>query len=355
MSTCKSIKELRRLQRQLEQKHRASVAANRVKKNLINVFSDTHILTNLTFLDTQQPLEPMLCQPITLQQLQQLNWSEDNYVYEEKYDGERLVVVINDNNNVAYYTRNLKPRTCLYFKFCLRAPVKRAILDGELVYINPDTGNLVPFCDLGHKNMLRAEFRVFDVQYVDGAPVYTQPLISRRETLERILDTNDQVSLIEQHTVQSYEQLLEAFNQILQRNGEGLIIKSKDSIYMPGKRKWMKMKTLHIHEMREEFDLYIDSVTNDRTGQLGILDCGYYNDENKYVHVCHVSSGIDRMKRGQLTSIFNNPKHERLAATIVADKITNKGSLRHPWLKCLRPDLEELKIDSRILAIKEKQ
>lgn len=287
----------------------------------------------------------------------------EEYVYEEKFDGERLLAVVPLNTttevHALFYSRALKRQATSTFPHEIRLkPEQRhdCMLDGELVYIDPKTGQTIPVCDTGRRACLRVEYRVFDILYVDGRPVYYKPLEERKRLLSEALVETEHVRLVGSRPVTSLDQLWNAFDEVVdERGGEGLMLKRKNEVYRPGERGWLKMKPLHIEGRREEFDLMLHRLLPDKNGVANVLECGYYDEHGTFRLVCRLSSGIDSTARHQLrmltdetTGLFKGP----IVATVLADKITEqRRSLRHPVFHRLRLDLDDVsfRVDPRLL------
>ena len=74
---------------------------------------------------------------------------------------------------------------------------KRAVLEGEVVAINPNTGEYLPFQELMHRRRkhgieeMMKQYPVavnfFDALNVDGKDITGQPYLKRRAQLERVV------------------------------------------------------------------------------------------------------------------------------------------------------------------------
>lgn len=287
-------------------------------------------------------LKPMLAKPI--HDFEELRL-DGEYLYEEKFDGERMLCFVRNCDDVGEaecYSRTLKPIR-FPFKIPLNPNYGNCIFDGELVFLDSETEEVVPICDTGNRGALVKQFRVFDVQMINGEYVTDRPLIERKQLLSAALSSSQHVRVVEHNgPVCTPEEIFDAFNRTVARNGEGLIVKRSDEQYAPGNRDWIKIKELHLVGRKLEFDLYVDRIVRDKNGILSVLECGYYDEKREFRKVCSVSSGLDSKNRTSIRRMSHeNGKFQpyQLVVTIVADKITKRGSLRHPIFTRIRNDL----------------
>lgn len=307
------------------------------------------LASSLLTLTVTTPCRPMLARPVR-------SFDEDRLrralsagaVYEEKYDGERLLCSVGADT-VTFYTRTLNETTFPH-AVTLNAGYVDCVLDGERVYVDPDTGVAVPLCDTGPRDRLSQRYRVFDVQYVNGRHTFATPLRERKLALAACLRETRHVSVVLYSTAATTDELRSAFRDTVAAGGEGLVVKSLDSVYTPGGRAhWLKLKPLHLHEYREEYDLFAHRAIKDKNGlSYGALECGYYAPQ--YVHVCKVGSGVSAAVSNRvsllvdpLTGLFRR----RTVVCLAADKITTGGrdrSLRHPALLCFKFDRDTVDV-----------
>lgn len=274
-------------------------------------------------------------------------------IYEEKYDGERLLCVVDHNTSATFYTRTLKP-TAFPHEVALKPGYTDCVLDGERVYVDAVTDKLVPISDTGVRSTLRQCYRVFDVQYVNGQHMFATPLHERKRLLSACVQESRNVVLTPYTVCSSLDSLREAFQQAIENNVEGLIVKPLNTVYMPGGRDdWLKVKKLHLHEYKEEYDLYAHRALKDKNGLYGVLECGYYKPEtSEFVHVCNVGSGISDSIRNYIrlmvdpcTGMFK----DRTIVSVKADKITDRNrSLRHPSVLAFKSDQTTVDVSSFI-------
>ena len=191
---------------------------------------------------------------------------------------------------------------------------------------------------------------IFDIQACDGEYVVHKSLKERQSLLRDVVCESDTVKIVKSRNVGTYGDLRQMYDDVLGNGGEGLIVKDLRIPYTPGERKhWIKLKPLHLHEHRSEYDLYVHRALLDKNGNRSILECGYYEKcKNAFVQVCRVSSGLNDTARNRIKLLINPDGlfKRRTVVTVSADKITNKKSLRHPVF--LRFSFEKHAIDDTL-------
>jgi ATP-dependent DNA ligase len=288
-----------------------------------------------------KPHKPMLAKPIV--DVRTIDFKE--CIYEEKYDGERLLVVVFDNFKKKCYTRTLKESNAFKYNITLQPGYYNCVFDGEMIYLN-DVGEIVSYCDTGIRNSLKLQYRIFDVQMVNGNNVMYENLLERKRLLAKCLLENEHVKISKHFECVNEQTTMKAFRQVITSNGEGLMVKRKDETYVVDRRCWLKMKPLHIDQHnREEYDLYVHRIKNDKNNIKNILECGYYDKDDRFVLVTNVSCGMNFERRNRLR-LLSDPvtglMNTRVIVTLVADKRTANGSLRHPSLLKIRDDLDTI-------------
>ncbi|HEY6328753.1 MAG TPA: ATP-dependent DNA ligase, partial [Blastocatellia bacterium] len=127
------------------------------------------------------------------------------------------------------------------------------VLDGEIV--PQKNGQILPFLELqkrlGRKRpapeileSVPAGYRVFDVLYDGGRVLINEPLSVRRSALESLWMSSAEVRRADSRLVEGTAELDDEFTAARARGNEGLMVKSPESIYKPGRRgrDWLKIK-----------------------------------------------------------------------------------------------------------------
>ena len=115
-------------------------------------------------------------------------FDDAGWIFEDKYDGFRMVAKIADGK-VTLYSRNGKIISHSYIEVAkaLEGVKGDAVLDGELVAL--DKGGVSHFQML--QNALRHEAKllycVFDLMFLDGEDIRALPLLERKKRLKEIM------------------------------------------------------------------------------------------------------------------------------------------------------------------------
>ncbi|AYP97921.1 ligase [Mauternbach virus] len=305
------------------------------------------------------PKLPMLAKPIKFDEFVAKDW-----IFEEKYDGERLLIVaVNNTLSPICYTRTLRQSTIFKNAISLKPNIYNCIFDGELIYLN-NSNQIVPICDTGNRTALRVQYRIFDIQLMNSFDMRNRTLAERKRLLVECLYETDHVKISKYSPCIDQETIMKNFDAIVNLGGEGLILKNTHEPYVSGERLWLKVKALHLKDNKEEFELYAYRLCKDKNNVPNILECGYYEKScecisdnkyicmnarhnNKFIHVSNVSSGMTYRLRTKL-KLLSDPITgffpRQLIVTIIADKITANKSLRHPSLYKIRTDLNTIDV-----------
>lgn len=280
----------------------------------------------------------------------------DAWLHEVKYDGYRLVCIM-DNKNVRIITRNGNDWTRKFPEIAgelPRLPVKQAILDGEVVIINDDGASDFQALQNALKGKREGVLRyyVFDLPYCEGYDLTRTPLSDRKELLAQVLRGGADVLRYSDHIVGKGKTVYE---QACGMKLEGLVCKRINSPYERRRsRNWLKVKCIK----RQEFVVGgFTDPSGSRTG-FGALVLGYY-DNGKLVYCGRVGTGFDdrtleqlhgeMQKREQKQPAFDKPPTGRdakgvhwlkpeLVAEVEFAEWTKEGILRHPSFQGLRED-----------------
>ena len=263
---------------------------------------------------------------------------------EYKLDGERLQIH-KKGDEVSIFSRRLENITHMYpdvVKLTLSCVKARdAVIEGEVVSIDPNTGELRPFQELMHrrrkhgiKEMMEkiptAVF-LFECLYVDGEDLTTQPYTVRRKRLREIVEENPRFLITPSLVTSNPRELEKFFDEAISAGCEGLIIKStsENSIYRAGARSWLwvKWKRSYQSKMVEPVDLTIVGAfmgRGKRAGTYGALLAAAYDKEaDVFRTVCKVGSGFTDEDLEAMPKRFEPHmiphKHSRVDSILEAD------------------------------------
>ena len=186
-------------------------------------------------------VSPMLCT------LTKAPVTDTDYLFEVKWDGYRIISYVSkgkvrmDSRSALDYTKKYPPVVQ-----ALKDLKKDLVLDGEVVVFNED--GLPDFDALqlynGHNTPIA--YCVFDILWLDGYSLMQLPLIERKEILRNLVKGNPVLRFSE-----SFDDGEALYEQMMEKNLEGIVGKRKDSAYLPGARgyDWLKVPT----RKRQEF------------------------------------------------------------------------------------------------------
>ena len=289
------------------------------------------------------PIQPMLAERLSspAEILEKLG---GKCIAEYKYDGER-VQAHKAGDGVVLFSRRLENITHHYPDVVemVRAHVRaeEAILEGEIVAVNPETGEMLPFQELMHRRrkyevekameMYPVNVFLFDLLYVDGESMLEKPYPERRKRLEEVVEQTEYFKLSHAKYVEDPRELEKFFEQAISEGCEGIMCKSvlSDSVYQMGARGWLwiKYKRDYRYEMTDTVDLVVVGAfygRGKRAGTYGALLMAAYNpDEDVFETVCKVGSGFtdeDLAKLPELLEPYEIPhRHPRVRSKMEAD------------------------------------
>lgn len=280
-------------------------------------------------------------------------FSKPDWVFEEKYDGVRIVAYKEDQK-VSLISRNGIDRTQRYPAIAATIAKFRSstlALDGEIVVFD---SKKVSHFQLLQQGRGRPQYVVFDCLYHNGRDLRAEPLSARREALERALKPASPVILAERLASDGFN----AFHQATERKLEGVIGKNLRSRYIEGRSaEWLKVK---VHQ-EDEFVIGGFTAPAGSRHYFGALLLGVYSG-SQLRYVGKVGSGFDqktlRALHGRFQSFirhdspFSGGVDER-AATFLSPKLiaqisftewTKEGKLRHPVYLGLRDDKDSREV-----------
>ena len=279
-------------------------------------------------------------------------FSNDDWIFEIKWDGERAVIWTKDGG-VTVRSRSNRDITeeCPELRdFARKLSAREAIVDGEIVALDEsgrsDFKKLQPrFGVRNPSTTLLAEapivYYAFDILYCDGYDLRAAPVVERKELLQRLLQTSERIRYSDHQSGDG----VELFELARQRGLEGLIAKKKSSRYVEGRsRLWLKLKIVR------DLDVVIAGWTAPRRSRdhFGALLMGLYRGK-ELQYIGSVGTGFDgelladihaRLKKLQVSkSPFKHPPkvkekitwaEPRLVARVKYGEWTTDLKLRQP-------------------------
>jgi DNA ligase-1 len=231
---------------------------------------------------------------------------------EYKLDGERFQIHKN-GDSVQIFSRRLENISYMYPDVIrltkAQIKVKEAIIEGEAVAYDPDTGDDLPFQTLMQRRRkykiqemmgkIPVKVYLFDCLY-DGNDLTMTPYLERIERLQYITNPTQDFKLVERLVTSDPEELERFFQLAISEGTEGLVVKStaENSVYRAGARSWLwvKLKRSYHSKMQDHVDLAIVGAIygrGRRAGSYGALLVAAYDPEDDFFKtVCKVGSGF---------------------------------------------------------------
>jgi len=274
-------------------------------------------------------------------------FDEPGWVYEEKYDGDRILAY-KEGARVRLLSRNGKDHTARFEKIAAAIAGLRAatlVLDGEVVVF--DRRRISRF-QLLQQDQGEAAYAVFDCLFADGRDLRAEPLSARRAVLEKLVASEGVLLLSRRLAANGFD----AYRQAKRNGYEGLVAKDLASPYVGRRsRSWLKVK---VHQ-EDEFVIAGYTAPAGSRRYFGALLLGAYRG-GKLHYVGKVGTGFDARTLAQLYRQFQplltpksalaDPPRERgvsflrpqLVAQISYQELTADLKLRQPVYLGLRDD-----------------
>lgn len=271
------------------------------------------------------------------------------WVYEEKYDGYRILAY-KEGPKVTLLSRNEKDRTDTFAGITdaiARLKDRTVLLDGEAIVFDRHKVSRFQLLQQGHST----RYAVFDCLYSNGTDLRSKPLAERRRALEGVLPEDGEIFISRRLSSNGFE----AYRLAKERGLEGMVAKDNAAYYAERRStSWLKVK------VHQEEELVIGGFTQPGGSRqhLGALLLGAYDERQELRYVGKVGTGFTRTTLAalsrQLTAIvrqtpaFTDPPRTRgavfvsprLVAQIAFQEWTADGKLRQPVYLGLRDDKE---------------
>lgn len=291
---------------------------------------------------------------------------------EDKYDGIRGQLH-KEGERTVLYSRDLNEVTAAFPEIIEAAAgiPHDLLLDGEILAFRD--GMVRPFFELQHRlgrkvvsAQLLAEvpvtFVAFDLLYLDGRNLLTEPLRERRRLLEALnLPSPFMLAyLIQANTAGELDRIFDAARA---RNNEGLMVKDPDSRYTPGRRGlgWLKLK-----KALATLDVVVTGVEwghGKRKNVLSDYTFAVYDEaSDRLVNIGKAYSGLTDAEIAEMTEYFKSITlkdygrfrlvQPEVVLEVAFDAITESGrhnsgyALRFPRIKQIRRDKTPRDIDT---------
>ena len=287
------------------------------------------------------PIRPMLADRIKSEE-DAIKKMPAEFAAEYKLDGER-VQIHKQVDKIILFSRSLENITKYYPDIVENIgnslDVNDGIFEAEIVAINENTGEFLPFQELMHRRrkyklkeaVLQYPITVnfFDVLYFDEKNWLGLKYSERRKILESSVKENNFAKLVPIAIVKNENQIEDFLENSINSGCEGLMLKILDAPYRAGIRggNWLKLKREYRNELGDSLDLVVIGAyfgKGRRTGRYGTLLLATYNEEkDNFPSICKVGTGFTDESLDQLYQILSNKvilkKNPRVESEMEAD------------------------------------
>ena len=287
------------------------------------------------------PIRPMLADRVKSEK-EAIKKMPELFSAEYKLDGER-VQIHKQANKIILFSRRLENITQYYPDIVENIGkslnVHEGIFEAEIVPINENTGEFLPFQELMHR---RRKYKLeqavsqypitvnfFDVLYFDKKDCLNLEYSERRKILEQIIHEDNFSKLVPMLFVKNENEVEDFLENSINAGCEGLMLKTPSAPYRAGTRgsNWLKLKREYRNELGDSLDLIVIGAyfgRGRRTGLYGTLLLGTYNPEkDNFPSICKVGTGFTDESLDQLYQILSNnvtlKKNSRIISEMEAD------------------------------------
>ena len=293
-------------------------------------------------------IKPMLAD------IKETAFDDENWIFENKYDGYRAIAVINPGD-VQLISRNEISFNTQFKSVAeeLKKIDHIAVLDGEIV-VEDENGkaNFQLLQNYIKTGLGTLKYYVFDLLNLDGNRITELSLLERKELLRILFNKYDFTNIhYSEHVV---EKGLNEFELAGKNKNEGIIAKRADSTYVSNRRSkdWLKIK---ISNEEEAVIIGITTPKNSRKYFGALLLGQYYGKRLQYIGKCGTGFSDDTLKElySKLEPYFTaeSPLSEKinlrdeiqwvkpkLVCQVKFSEWTQDKNLRHPVYLGLRID-----------------
>jgi DNA ligase-1 len=288
------------------------------------------------------PIRPMLAERLESAKAIVAKMGNKGVVAEYKLDGERLQIH-KKGDTVTLFSRRLEVITSHYPDAIglVRKNVagREAILEAEVVAIDEDTGEYLPFQELMHRRRKHGieqavldypiSLNFFDLLLHGAKEFVREPYTERRKKLEDVVKPTARTRLVPALHTADADRIESFMEEAIQSGCEGLVVKDPGSTYRAGAREfaWIKLKREYRSELTDTLDLPIIGGFHGRgrrAGTFGTYLLAALDDKRRvYASIAKVGTGfsdqdlVDLPRR--LKSFESHVKPSDVESTMVPD------------------------------------
>jgi bifunctional non-homologous end joining protein LigD len=278
-------------------------------------------------------------------------FDDKGWVFEDKYDGFRMVAKI-EGGKVTLYSRNGKIINHSYIEVAkaLEDVKGDAVIDGELVALDKEGVSHFQLLQNALRHEAKLQYCAFDLMFHDGEDLRGLPLLERKKRLRSILPRHRLLAFSAHRKTSG----IKFFEEAESKGLEGIMAKRADSTYLSGARTddWLKIKT----SKRQEVVIAGFTAPRRSRPHFGALVLAV-RDMNGWCYIGHVGTGFSHRTLEELHSKLMPLKSAKspfpakvkdeavttwvkpsLVAEVKFTEWTKAGEMRHPVYLGLRGD-----------------
>lgn len=257
---------------------------------------------------------------------------------EAKYDGLRFQVH-KLGNRVEIFSRNLERTTHMFPDIVegtkKQIKAKEAILEGEALAFNEDTGEFFPFqITVQRKRKYKVgemakEFPLilfaFDLLYLNGKDLTQEGYEKRRRALARIIRPGFTIRLADRIVTSDPKEVEKYFEENIEKGLEGVLAKRLDSPYQAGARNfnWIKLKRSYKGELTDTIDVVIVGYFKGRGmrarwGIGALLGAIYDKKKDLFKTITKIGSGLTEENWKRIREILDRDKLDHKPARVIS-------------------------------------
>jgi len=251
---------------------------------------------------------------------------------EYKLDGFRLQVHKKDNK-IKLFTRRLEnvtkqfPDVVNYVKNNVKGD--SFIIDSEAAGFSPKTKKYLPFQSISQRIKRKydiksiakefpVELNVFDIIYYNGRNMIKTPFIERRKLIEKIVKAAERKIVYVKNLITSDEkEVLEFYNESLNKGNEGIMFKTVDAVYKPGARVGHMVKFKPVMDTLDLVIVGAEWGEGKRSNWLSSFTLACIDENNNFLEIGKVGTGIK--EKSELGVSFSQLTEE-LRPLIISEK-----------------------------------
>ena len=274
------------------------------------------------------PVLPARCQRVGTPE-EMIEKQGGRVIAEPKFDGERIQMHVDRKQKtenrgqttlgleekgkvdfmVKMFTRNLEEVSTMFPELISAADAQikadQAVLDGEVIGVDPKTGTFIPFQETIQRKRkygvsekakeIPVKYFVFDLLHKDGEDLLNLPFSKRREILEKTVGKGIKgINLTPQKSFTDPEKLQEFLEEEVKKGSEGLVVKDPRAEYEAGARgfSWIKYKPEKDTVDVVVLGYYLGKGKRVEFGIGGILTGVYDESKDGFRTVSRVGSGL---------------------------------------------------------------